>query len=116
MDSPWPTLAPPLDGKAVAGDRVLELGEIVLALDFEGHQVEAHPRGVSQPQRMVVYLVPALQIDRISRPLHFNHADDLGVIGAGKIEVGDGDVDMGQAQDAHSLAPSLRWLCWPDLG
>jgi hypothetical protein len=44
-----------------------------------------------------------------SLSLHFNHADNLGLIGAGKIEVGDGDVDVGQAQDAHDL-----WF--PEIG
>ena len=59
------TLADPLDREAVPGDTVLQIGEIVLVVDLERHEVHARARGVPQPQRMVILLVPALEVDLV---------------------------------------------------
>ena len=68
IDSPCPTSSPReirstwQPALARAG---LELGEVVLLLDAEGEQVHADPGVGAQPQRVVVLLVPALEVDRV---------------------------------------------------
>src|SRR5436309_8611815 len=57
--------ADPLHLAAVPGYGVLQLGQVVLALDPEAEQVEPGPRVVAKPDRVVVLLVPALEVDGV---------------------------------------------------
>ena len=110
IDSPWPTASPRLtrcDLAAVLRHGVLQLGQVVLALDPEAEQVEPGPRVVAQPDRVVVLLVPALEVDRVLAALGQLQAQHLGVVGGGQLEVGGADVDVGKAQDSHGASRGL---------
>ena len=93
-----------LDREAEARHPVLEVGEVVLVVDLERHEVHADPRCVAQPQRVVVFLVPALEVDRVLVACGDLHAHDLGVVRRGQGEVRDGDVDVAETQDAAGRA------------
>ena len=96
--------ADPLDLAAVSGDGVLQLGEVVLALDPEAEQVEPGARVVAEPDRVVILLVPALEVDRVLAALGQLQAEHLRVVGGGQFEVGGADVDVGQTQDSHGAS------------
>ena len=93
-----------LDLAAVSGNGVLQLGEVVLALDPEAEQVEPGARVVAEPDRVMVLLVPALEVDRVLAALGQLQAEHLGVVGGGQFEVGGTDVDVGKTQDSHDAS------------
>ena len=99
--------ADPLDLAAVLRYGVLQLGQVVLALDPEAEQVEPGPRVVAEPDRVVVLLVPALEVDRVVAALGQLQAQYLGVVGGGQLKVGGTDVDVGKAQDSHGASRGL---------
>ena len=107
IDSPCPTASPRLTRwtwQPYLGDGVLQLGEVVLALDPEAEQVEPGARVVAEPDRVVVLLVPALEVDGVLAALGELQAEHLGVVGGGQLEVGGADVDVGKAQDSHGAS------------
>ncbi len=99
--------ADPLHLAAVLGYGVLQLGQVVLALDPEAEQVEPGPRVVAEPDRVVVLLVPALEVDRVLAAFGQLQAEYLGVVGGGQLKVGGTDVDVGKAQDSHGASRGL---------
>ncbi len=96
--------ADPLDLAAVVFYGVLELGQVVLALDPEAEQVQADARVVAEPDRVVVFLVPALEKDGVLAAAGQLQAEHFGVVGGGQLEVGSADVDVGEAQDSHGAS------------
>ncbi len=97
-------LAPahPAHRVAVRLDAVLQLGEVVLALDLEREAIDADPGVVAHRQRVVVLLVPTLEEDSVAGALHLEHAHHLGVVRRREVEVGHGDVDMTETEDSHA--------------
>ncbi len=108
---PLPDLLAAADPAYVAagvGEPDLELAEVVLALDAEGELVHPDPRVGAQPERVVVLLVPALEVDGVVGALGDVQPEDLGVVGRGQLEIGRPDVDVGESENSHGcLIPSV---------
>src|SRR5262249_51675915 len=95
---------------AVRLDGLLQFRQVVLALDPEAEQVQAGARVVAEPDRVVVLLVPALEVDGVLAALGELQAEHLGVVRGRQLEVGGSDVDVGKAQDSHGSSRSLVML------
>jgi hypothetical protein len=88
---------------AVLLDRPLVGGEIVGVLDLEAHVLQPVGGGVAQDHRVVLVLVPAFEEHPLRLPARLQQPQHLGVVGGGQLQVGDPDLDVGQAQDAHQV-------------
>ncbi len=93
-----------LDLAAVRFDGLFQFREVVLVLDPEAEQVEPGARVVAEPDRVVVLLVPALEIHGVLAAPGQPQPEHLGVVRGGQLEVGGADIDVGQAQDSHSAS------------
>jgi len=96
--------ADPLDLAAVGLNGFFQFGEVVFVLDPEAEQVEPGARVVAEPDRVVVLLVPALEVHGVVAALGQLQPEDLGVVGRGQLEVGGTDVDVGKTQDSHGAS------------
>ena len=56
----------------------------------------------------MLVLVPALQEDPLGLPFGLDEPDHLGVVGGRELQVGDPDLDVREAEDAHLRVHSVR--------
>jgi hypothetical protein len=112
------------DGRSVTGGplvrrvpahvhaRCLQPALVVLEVldvgDLEAEVVQSVRRLQRQDDAVVLVLVPALEEDPGDVPGRLDHADHLGVVGGGQLEVGDADLDVRQAQDAHQVCTRMK--------
>jgi hypothetical protein len=89
--------------RAVAFDGLLQLFEVCKLRDLEAHVVEAVARCVLEHDRVVVVLVPALQVHPLGLAGHLDQPHHLRVVRGGELQVRDPDFDVGEPEDAHRL-------------
>ena len=108
IDSPCPTASPRLTRCTwqpyCSSTRFFQFGQVVGVLDPEAEQVQAGARVVAEPDRVVVLLVPALEVDGVLAASGQLQPEHLGVVGGGQLEVGGANVDVGKAQDSHGAS------------
>src|SRR5262249_39849648 len=91
-----------LDGAAVPLEHRLVALEIVDRLRLEGDALHAVARRLSEDHRMVVVLVPALEVHVAGVALELAEAEHRGVVGGAWFEVGHPDLDVSQSVDRHA--------------
>ena len=105
--SPSPTLrfSPALNRPVVAPNcwaRVLEVGEVVVALDLVA-ELDQPDAALLEHQGVVVPLVPALEPELAGLLVHDLHAEGVRVVVAGFFEVGHPKVDVPEPDDGTCL-------------
>ena len=105
----WAKLAA---GEAIGRDpRVLEDGLIVievgLVLEFEPDGICAVGGGIGDDHRVMLVLIPSLEVDLVVGASRLDQTDNLGVIRNAELEIRHPHLDMGQTQHAH-----LRSVPW----
>ena len=105
--------SPLVGGEAAYGDAgrlepLLVVVEVLGVGDLEAEVVQPVGRLQGEDDAVVLVLVPALQEDPVAVPAGLDHADDLGVVGGGELEIGDPDLDVGQAQDRHQVCTFMK--------
>ena len=99
-----------LHGAPVALERRLVAGEILDRLGLPADVLDPVARCFGQDHRVVVVLVPPLQVDVTLVALDLAQPEDLGVVADAQLEVGDADFDVTETEDAHAidLGPRTR--------
>ena len=76
----------PLDRRAHRLHQGLGRRQVVLVLHLEAHVLQTVGRGEAEDHRVVLVLVPALQVDPLGLPVGLDEPEDLGVVGRRQLQ------------------------------
>jgi hypothetical protein len=101
----------PVDGAAVPLERGLVALEVVDRLGLEGDVLQPVAVRSREHQRVVVMLVPPLEVHVVVVACHFAQPQHLRVVRSTELEIGGSNLNVSETEDGHApilLTPTRR--------